>query len=81
MDDFYDDFYDDDDDDDYLDTRDDGARRPFLPQRNSASSASRKSRPHAKRSNSIKMKPSHASKLGDAFRDDEAGAKKVALWR
>ncbi|CBQ70176.1 conserved hypothetical protein [Sporisorium reilianum SRZ2] len=74
-----DDFYDDDDDDDYLRDRDDGARRPFLQQRNSASSLSRKSsrahsRPGAKRTNSIRMKPSQASRFADA-KDDETAAK------
>lgn len=75
-DDFYED--DDDDDDDYLRDRDDGARRPFLQQRNSASSTSRKSWPHSrpgtKRSNLIKMKPSQASRFADS-KDDETVAK------
>ncbi|TKY88041.1 hypothetical protein EX895_003137 [Sporisorium graminicola] len=72
------DFYD-EDEDDYLGLQDDGARRPFLQQRNSASSISRKkrstTRPGTKRTDSIKMKPAQASKFADSFRDDEAVAK------
>ncbi|GAC97835.1 membrane transporter [Pseudozyma hubeiensis SY62] len=75
-----DDFYDDDEDED--DDQDQGATRPFLSQRNSASSSVRKSwpnsRPANKRSNSIKLQRSNSHRMTDQYKDDETAAKSNA---